>query len=101
MLELNLCAWGKELNFGSDIKDLVAALEKDRQNSKKKNGKPGVRGAAEATGGIFGATDHARENSEDPELSDKYPGIFEVKGGFRRKGAGPTGDRKILRGMLP
>jgi len=35
MLELNLCAWGKELNFGSDIKDLLAVLEKHRQNSKK------------------------------------------------------------------
>jgi len=36
MLELVFCAWRKELNFRSDIKDLVAALEKDRQNSNKK-----------------------------------------------------------------
>jgi len=40
MLELNLCAWWKELNFGSDIQHLVAVLEKDRQNSKKKTESP-------------------------------------------------------------
>jgi len=40
ILVLNLCAWGKELNFGSYIKDLVAMLEKDRQNSKKKTESP-------------------------------------------------------------
>jgi len=50
--------------------------------------------------GIFRATDHARENSEDPEPSDKVPGIFEVEWGFRKKGAGHAGDRKISRGML-
>ena len=40
MLEWNLCMWGKELNFGFDIKDLVAVLEKDMQNSKKKMESP-------------------------------------------------------------
>ena len=39
MQEVNLCPWWKQLNFGSDIKDQVAVLEKDRQNSKKKTGK--------------------------------------------------------------
>jgi len=92
--------WGKELNFESDIKDLVAALEKDQANAKKKNRKPSIQGVAKTMGGIFRATDHADENSEDPNPCDKVPGIFEVELGIRRKGGGYTEIRNILRGML-
>jgi len=40
MLELNLCAWGKELNLGANINKLVVGLEKQRQDPKVKQGCP-------------------------------------------------------------
>jgi len=66
----------------------------------KKNGKPYVRDAAEATGRIFGAPDNAGENSDDSEPSEKVPAIFEVEWRFRWKGVGQAGDRKGLRRMF-
>jgi len=53
MLEFNLCIWGKELNFGSDIKDVGAALEKERQNSQKKMESPVFKERQKLWGGFW------------------------------------------------
>jgi len=48
MLELNLCAWGKELELAPDIKNLVSGLQKERQGPKGKQEGP-----------VFGGCQHS------------------------------------------
>ena len=82
---------GKRVKFRILYKGSGGNVGEGQAEFEKKNRKPNVRGAAVATGGIFGATDYPRENSEDPEPSDKVSGIFEVEWEFRRKEAGHAG----------
>ena len=76
----------KELNFGSDIKDLVAALEKDRENSKKSIKSPVFEERQKPWGRFSDVLTMLTRILRIPNLVTKFPEYLRLNGNSEGRG---------------